>query len=61
MIAKIMNRAHDKIHLIMAVTAPPDFGDVAAAEFKMLTKQRKRVNKNPILPGTVSTGRRKLI
>ena len=56
-----MNWAHDKIHFIMAVTAPPDFGDVADAEFKMLTKQRKRVNKNPILPGTVSTGRRKLI
>ena len=61
MIANMIKRAHDKIHLIIAVTFPPDLGDVAAAEFKMLTKQRKRVKKNPILPGTVSTGRRKLI
>ena len=57
----MIKRAQDKIHFIIAVTFPPDLGDVAAAEFKMLTKQRKRVNKNPILPGTVSTGRRKLI
>jgi len=31
-----------------------------AIEFRMLTVQRNRVNKRPILPGTKSTGRRKL-
>ena len=59
-IASMMKIEQDKIHRTMAVT-PPDFGEFWASETHMLTIQRKRVNRNPILPGTESTGSRKLI
>ena len=60
-IAMMMKKEHNNIHCMMAVTAPPDFGEFAASEFSMLIMQRKRVNKNPIRPGTESSGNMKLI
>ena len=57
----IMKTEHDEIQRMMAVTAPPDFGEFVASEFRMFIIQRKRVNKNPIRPGTESSGNMKLI
>ena len=51
----------DRIHCMIAVALAPDLGEYLAAQFRMFTMHRKSVNRNPILPGTVSIGRRKLI
>ena len=51
----------DRIHCMIAVAFAPDFGEYLAAQFRMFTMHRKSVNRNPILPGTVSIGRRNLI
>ena len=59
--AKMMNPMHAMIHCIMAVIVPPDFGADLWVEFKVLTAQRKRVNKRPRRPGIASFGTMKLI
>ena len=60
-IAKRVKIRHDRIQYTMAVGCPPDLGEFTTVAFRRLIMQRTSVNKNPILPGTVSTGRRKLI
>ena len=46
---------------MIAVTLPPDLGELCDNELKILMAQRKRVNNVPSLPGMAEIGMRKLV
>ena len=56
-----MKARHTMIHMMRAVTAPPDLGDSLDTEFIVLTKQRKSVSKIATLPGIACGGIKKLV
>ena len=59
--AMIMNARHARTHSMIAVTLPPDLGELCDNELKILMAQRKRVNNVPSLPGMAEIGMRKLV
>ena len=59
--AMIMNTRHARTHSMIAVTLPPDLGELCDNELKILMAQRKRVNNVPSLPGMAEIGMRKLV
>ena len=58
--AMSMNPKHNQFHLTRAVALPPDLGELATTEFRVLIAHRDRVSRMPTLAGMASYGTRKL-
>ena len=58
--AMTMNPKHTQFHLTRAVALPPDLGELATTEFRVLIAHRDRVSRMPTLAGMASYGTRKL-
>ena len=56
-----MKKRHTRIHWMIAVELPPDFGELSVTELKIVIVHKNRVNRMPSLPGIAVTGMRKLI